>query len=162
MSIPLFQVDAFTATPFAGNPAAVCLLSAPAEAAWMQSVAREMNLSETAFLHQEDGAYRLRWREDYDVEPMMGPGEVAVIDIDLWSTANVFNKGHRIAVHVTSSNDPRFDPNPNTGAPLRSSAETRVAKNTLFHDAYRPSRLIAPVMDIKNVPPPAKPTAGAN
>jgi hypothetical protein len=45
-----FQVDAFTATPFAGNPAAVLVLAAPAPAAWMQQVAREMNLSETAFL----------------------------------------------------------------------------------------------------------------
>jgi PhzF family phenazine biosynthesis protein len=61
MPLPLFLVDAFTAVPFAGNPAAVCLLSAPADAAWMQNVAREMNLSETAFLHLEGDAYRLRW-----------------------------------------------------------------------------------------------------
>ena len=50
MGLPLVQVDAFTNTPFAGNPAAVCLLPAPREADWMQHVAREMNLSETAFL----------------------------------------------------------------------------------------------------------------
>ena len=61
MSIPLVQVDAFTDTPFAGNPAAVCLLPGPAEAPWMQNVAREMNLSETAFLDPERHAYRLRW-----------------------------------------------------------------------------------------------------
>jgi PhzF family phenazine biosynthesis protein len=61
MSIPLVQVDAFTDRPFAGNPAAVCLLPGPADAPWMQSVAREMNLSETAFLHPEGSAYRLRW-----------------------------------------------------------------------------------------------------
>ena len=54
-------MDAFTARPFAGNPAAVCLLAAPAEDAWMQSVAREMNLSETAFLVREGSGYRLRW-----------------------------------------------------------------------------------------------------
>jgi PhzF family phenazine biosynthesis protein len=61
--IPLYQVDAFTAHPFAGNPAAVCLLPGPTEADWMQSVAREMNLSETAFLHPDpnrDG-WQLRW-----------------------------------------------------------------------------------------------------
>lgn len=62
MSVPLYQVDAFTTTPFAGNPAAVCLLSDGPDADWMQRVAGEMNLSETAFLRpQDDGTYRLRW-----------------------------------------------------------------------------------------------------
>ncbi len=61
MSQPIVVVDAFTDRPFAGNPAAVCLLPKPAEEAWMQNVAREMNLSETAFLVREDDAYRLRW-----------------------------------------------------------------------------------------------------
>lgn len=61
MSHPLFHVDAFTDRPFAGNPAAVCLLDGPADPAWMQRVAAEMNLSETAFLYPEGGAYRLRW-----------------------------------------------------------------------------------------------------
>jgi PhzF family phenazine biosynthesis protein len=57
----IIQVDAFTARPFAGNPAAVCILEQPAEESWMQDVAREMNLSETAFLHVERDGYRLRW-----------------------------------------------------------------------------------------------------
>jgi PhzF family phenazine biosynthesis protein len=57
----LFQVDAFTDKIFSGNPAAVCLLSGPEDETWMQNVAREMNLSETAFLHREGDGYRLRW-----------------------------------------------------------------------------------------------------
>lgn len=61
MSLDLYQVDAFTDGPFGGNPAAVCLLPEPRGAEWMQLVAREMNLSETAFLHPEDGHWRLRW-----------------------------------------------------------------------------------------------------
>ncbi len=61
MGQPIVVVDAFTAKPFAGNPAAVCLLAAPADDAWMQSVARELNLSETAFLVREGSGYRLRW-----------------------------------------------------------------------------------------------------
>jgi predicted PhzF superfamily epimerase YddE/YHI9 len=63
MSLSLYQVDAFTNRAFAGNPAAVCLLPQPRDEGWMQAVAREMNLSETAFLHpeREDGAWRLRW-----------------------------------------------------------------------------------------------------
>jgi PhzF family phenazine biosynthesis protein len=61
MPQPIVQVDAFTDRPFAGNPAAVCVLDAPADEAWMQSVALEMNLSATAFLHPERGGWRLRW-----------------------------------------------------------------------------------------------------
>ena len=61
MSLPLFQVDAFTNRPFAGNPAAVCLLEGPVDAAWMQDVAREMNLAETAFLQKQGDGYNLRW-----------------------------------------------------------------------------------------------------
>jgi PhzF family phenazine biosynthesis protein len=62
MATPITQVDAFTAVPFGGNPAAVCLLPAVRPDAWMQNVAREMNLSETAFLHPRDGGgYNLRW-----------------------------------------------------------------------------------------------------
>ncbi len=57
----IYQVDAFTDTPFYGNPAGVCILERPAEENWMRAVAREMNLSETAFLHPEGDGYRLRW-----------------------------------------------------------------------------------------------------
>src|SRR5256886_3826978 len=61
MGLTIVQVDAFTSKPFAGNPAAVCVLSGPRDASWMQDVAREMNLSETAFLLAHDAGYRLRW-----------------------------------------------------------------------------------------------------
>lgn len=57
----IIQVDAFADRPFTGNPAAVCVMPAPRDEGWMQSVAMEMNLSETAFLHPEDGGWRLRW-----------------------------------------------------------------------------------------------------
>jgi PhzF family phenazine biosynthesis protein len=61
MSQKFVQVDAFTNRPFAGNPAAVCVLEQPADEGWMQAVAREMNLSETAFLLREQDGFRLRW-----------------------------------------------------------------------------------------------------
>ena len=61
MSVRISQVDAFTATPFAGNPAAVCVLDAERPAAWMQQMAREMNLSETAYLHPRADGFALRW-----------------------------------------------------------------------------------------------------
>jgi len=61
MAIPLLQVDAFTDRPFHGNPAAVCLLDAPRDDVWMQSVAAEMNLAETAFVHPLGDTWSLRW-----------------------------------------------------------------------------------------------------
>jgi PhzF family phenazine biosynthesis protein len=61
MGLPIVQVDAFTDRPFAGNPAAVCLLPAPADPKWMQDVAREMNLAETAFLVPRSDGFDLRW-----------------------------------------------------------------------------------------------------
>lgn len=61
MSPRIVQVDAFTAQPFAGNPAAVCMLAHAADKRWMQQVAREMNLSETAFLFRQGDAWNLRW-----------------------------------------------------------------------------------------------------
>ncbi len=93
-----------------------------------------------------DSATRARFREGLDREVFMKKGEVYRFSIDLWSTSIVFNKGHRIAVHITSSNDPRFDPNPNTGKPLRADGETRVAKNTIHHDRAHPSRVLLPVV----------------
>jgi PhzF family phenazine biosynthesis protein len=61
MTIPLFHVDAFTDRPFAGNPAAVCLLPSWQEDRWLQAVAGEMNLSETAFLARQPDHFDLRW-----------------------------------------------------------------------------------------------------
>lgn len=61
MPIAFFHVDAFTDGPFSGNPAAVCLLEAPADAAWMRRVAAEVNLSEAAFVVPIDGGFGLRW-----------------------------------------------------------------------------------------------------
>ncbi|SIO45456.1 phenazine biosynthesis protein PhzF family [Singulisphaera sp. GP187] len=61
MGQKIVQVDAFTDRPFAGNPAAVCVMSGPRDVRWMQNVALEMNLSETAFLHPVEDGYSLRW-----------------------------------------------------------------------------------------------------
>ncbi len=93
-----------------------------------------------------DSALRARFREGFDKEVFMKKGEVYKFKIDLWSTSLVFNKGHRIAVHISSSNDPRFDPNPNTGKPMRADAETRVATNTIHHSRAYPSRILLPVV----------------
>lgn len=61
MGLSIVQIDAFTNVPFAGNPAAVCILPSPQDEDWMQKVAREMNLSETAFLIRQEDGFDLRW-----------------------------------------------------------------------------------------------------
>jgi PhzF family phenazine biosynthesis protein len=86
--IPLFQIDAFADRPFAGNPAAVCLLDGPAETAWMQRVAQEMNLSETAFVNREADGYRLRWFTPVAEVELCGHATLATAHA-LWETGRL-------------------------------------------------------------------------
>jgi putative CocE/NonD family hydrolase len=93
-----------------------------------------------------DGILRARFRDGPREERPLTPGEPTRYDIDLMVTGNTFRAGHRIRLEVSSSNFPRFDRNPNTGAPIGTSAETRVARQTVLHDAAHPSALILPVI----------------
>ena len=93
-----------------------------------------------------DSIIRTRFRAGFDQERMLTPGEVVRVRIDLWSTAIVFNRGHRIALHIGSSNNPRFDPNPNTGAGQRANDEVRVARNTIHFGPNHPARLLLPIV----------------
>ena len=77
MPTPIFQIDAFADRPFAGNPAAVCLLDGPADVGWMQRVAAEMNLSETAFLHAVTDGFALRWFTPTAEVPLCGHATLA-------------------------------------------------------------------------------------
>ncbi len=86
MTLIIYQVDAFTDRPFTGNPAAVCLLSAPANVAWMQRLAAETNVSETAFLHREGEGYRLRWMTPAVEVDLCGHATLASAHI-LWETS---------------------------------------------------------------------------
>ena len=74
------------------------------------------------------------------------PGAIVHLKIDLWSTSNVFLKGHQIRVEVSSSNFPRFDRNLNTGKGAGESATFVKATNTVLHDAAHPSALVLPVI----------------
>lgn len=97
-----------------------------------------------------DAPLRARYRhgrEPKDIK-MMEPGKPELLKINLWQTSLIFEKGHRIALHVTSSNSPRFEVNPNTGeAPGKSEMPPRVAHNTVYHDAAHPTALVLPVLD---------------
>jgi PhzF family phenazine biosynthesis protein len=84
----IIQVDAFTAQPFAGNPAAVCVLSDPQPDGWMQSVAAEMNLSETAFLLKQTKGYDLRWFTPTTEVDLCGHATLASAHV-LWSEGHL-------------------------------------------------------------------------
>jgi len=88
MSLTIYQVDAFADQPFCGNPAAVCLLPAPVEQEWMQNVAREMNLSETAFLHRQKDGWRLRWFTPAVEVALCGHATLASAHV-LWETCQL-------------------------------------------------------------------------
>ena len=96
MGVPIVQVDAFANRPFGGNPAAVCILGEPRDDAWMQNVAREMNLAETAFLHPENDGYRLRWFTPASEVALCGHATLASAHV-LWEDG-----------HLPSSSQARF------------------------------------------------------
>lgn len=84
MKQSITQVDAFTNEPFSGNPAAVCILKTPQDDRWMQNVAQEMNLSETAFLLKQEDGYSLRWFTPTTEVPLCGHATLASAHV-LWS-----------------------------------------------------------------------------
>lgn len=100
-----------------------------------------------------DGIVRARYRDSACEEHLMQPGQIYPFTIRLYPTSNVFKKGHRIRIDISSSNFPRFDVNPNTGEPLNDHRRTEIATNTIHHDANHPSHILLPI-----VPADASPT----
>ncbi len=88
VKLPFFHVDAFAEAPFTGNPAAVCILSGPRASAWMQQVAAEMKLSETAFVHPEGEGFRLRWFTPAVEVALCGHATLATAHV-LWEAGRV-------------------------------------------------------------------------
>jgi PhzF family phenazine biosynthesis protein len=88
MTQPIVQVDAFADAPFRGNPAAVCVLPQPRDDAWMQAVAAEMNLSETAFLVRQDDGFNLRWFTPTTEVDLCGHATLASAHV-LWETGEL-------------------------------------------------------------------------
>jgi putative CocE/NonD family hydrolase len=98
----------------------------------------EMNLT--------DGIIRARFRNSPEKQELMKPGEIYEFTIEPYGTANLFKKGHRIRVDISSSNFPRFDVNPNTGEPLGTSRRKIKADNTIYQDLIRPSHVLLPIV----------------
>jgi hypothetical protein len=95
-----------------------------------------------------EGICRARFRNGTDSPEMMKPAKVYEFKIDMWDTSNVFKRGHRIRVEISSSNFPRYNRNLNTGKSVESDSEIRVAHQTVYHDAERPSHVLLPVIPV--------------
>ncbi len=93
-----------------------------------------------------DGILRARYRYSLSKPELLKPNEVAHYRIDAGVTSNLFRKGHRIRVEISSSNFPRFDRNPNTGRPIADETELRPATQTIYHDRKHWSYLLLPVI----------------
>jgi len=93
-----------------------------------------------------DGILRASYRDDAKLRKLVKPGQVYRLVIRPFDTANLFRKGHRIRLDISSSNFPRFDVNPNTGEPLGANRRWLAVDNTVFHDAKRASALTLSLM----------------
>jgi hypothetical protein len=105
-------------------------------------------------LNITDSIIRLRYRNGPDVAEPYDPDGIVPVDIELYPTSNLFAKGHRIRLDISSSNFPRFDVNSNTGEPLGTDRRRQVAINTVYHDARRPSRIKLPLIPATAVTDP--------
>jgi len=94
-----------------------------------------------------EGIVRGRYRESQEKAELCNPGQVYQMTVDLWSTSNVFKKGHRIRLEVSSSNFPRFDRNLNTGESGQFGTRSVKATNGVLHDGEHASVLVLPVVE---------------
>ena len=93
-----------------------------------------------------DGILRMRYRDSWETPALMTPGQVYAITIDIFPTSNLFKRGHRVRLDISSSNFPRFDVNPNTGEPQGRARGMRMARNAVHVGPARPSHVILPVI----------------
>jgi putative CocE/NonD family hydrolase len=92
------------------------------------------------------GILRASYRDSFEEPKLITPGEVYEYTLPLRATGNLFKKGHRVRVDISSSNFPFFDRNHNTGRPFYEDTELVAATQTVFHDARYPSRIILPII----------------
>jgi len=93
-----------------------------------------------------DSIIRARYRDSFEKPKLMEPGVISRFTIQPYPTSNLFKKGHKIRLDISSSNWPRFDINPNTGEPLGLSKRTERAVNTIHHEAAHPSHMVLPII----------------
>ncbi|MFL6209177.1 MAG: CocE/NonD family hydrolase [Pyrinomonadaceae bacterium] len=93
-----------------------------------------------------DSIIRTRYRDSLAQAKLMKPGALYQVTITLYPTANLFKRGHRLRLDISSSNFPRFDINPNTGDPLQQQRRQMTADNTVYHDRAHPSYIMLPII----------------
>jgi hypothetical protein len=101
-------------------------------------------------MNLSDSIMRARYRDSFERPKLMELGVIYKFTVQPYPTSNLFKKGHRIRLDVSSSNWPRFDINPNTGEPLGLSNRTESAVNTIYHEAAHPSLLVLPIIPKEN------------
>jgi putative CocE/NonD family hydrolase len=94
----------------------------------------------------QDGIIRARYRESIRKPTLIEPGRVYQYTIDLWATSNLFKRGHRIRVDISSSNFPRFDRNPDTGHEFGADDRLQIARQTILHSRRYPSHITLPII----------------
>lgn len=96
-----------------------------------------------------EGILRVRYRHSFSETELLEPDAIYELQLDLWSTSNVFLPGHRIRLEVSSSNFPRFDRNSNIGGDLNveTANQYQSAINRVYHDVHHASHLILPIID---------------
>jgi putative CocE/NonD family hydrolase len=92
-----------------------------------------------------DSIIRARYRNGYEKPELLNPGQIYEFVFELYPTSNIFKKGHRIRLDISSSNWPRFDVNPNTGGPPGLDRRYETARQTIFHSADHPSHIVLPL-----------------
>ena len=144
--VVVFQTDPLTADLEITGPMEVQL--------WVSSsavdtdfTAKLVDVRPDGYAHNlQDGIIRARYRTSGTQASFIEPGKVYGYTIDLWATSHVFAAGHSVRVEVSSSNFPRFDRNPNTGAPLGEDARLEKADQRVYHSSIRPSHILLPII----------------
>jgi uncharacterized protein len=96
-----------------------------------------------------DGMVRARFRDGMDKPSLIEPGRVYAYDLDLWNTCQLYQKGHRIRIEISSSAFPKYDRNLNTGEALGKTTSMKVAEQKIYHDREHPSHVVLPIVPRK-------------
>jgi uncharacterized protein len=96
-----------------------------------------------------DGMVRARFRAGMDKPSLIEPGRAYVYDLDLWNTCQLYRKGHRVRLEISSSAFPKYDRNLNTGEALGQTTRMQAAQQKIYHDRERPSYVVLPIVPRK-------------
>ena len=142
----VYSTDILTSEVEATGPIMVHLFAA-SSAVDTDFTAKLVDVRPDGYAHNiQDGIIRARYRNSKSEPAPIEPGRVYEYVIDLWSTSHLFKEGHRIRIDISSSNFPRFDRNPNTGAPIGQDDRMEVANQSVHHREGFASYVVLPII----------------